>query len=992
MTVELVTGVKIVAKLVGAGVSAYRAARGHGRADELERDLKVVQDFVELGAQIAAGTAPRAPARIRARHVALVASAFGQAWLEQYGPRLAFERRASLEAHREAAVRWAVTELPRVGRAAPAEAIDLLDRLLAGVVETPYYAALWGAFTRRGLPDLEHDWPEPLIDVVDGDDKRRFETGVRRAYAELVTSAAGAELRAYLLELAVDRGRLVRELLVHELSTWETRHVFGNVVAHSRLPDMPLAEMYVEPFAIRSDAGAGDAELPVTRAIDALLEASPIVVVAGHFGHGKSLTARTMAWRLARAYLDDTTTPGPERSLPVFIKCVEDLTGGEARLPRMVERALWRQAGLGFQLGLKDTDPAFLAPPDTQRALFLIDGLDEFAFTPAAAVQLFEHLRGQATRRHRIVVFSRPEALPMNRLRELAIPVLELQSFSTSGDAGGQVGAWLHNWNRRGDGRPAIAVGELVARGLLELAQTPILLFMIAQTWRPVVEASAAVRRAELYEEFLRQVAHGKHDADLDRHARIARAAEHLQTRLIELGRIAPDATLDQAMLWALSRIAWESHCLEQQEKPLTQRKVVDLLSKELGMDDDAEPAHHALCDGVLLALQADFAPGSSRILFGHRSFREFLVARYWERTLWRVVRSDSAEWRTLESHLLGGRLLGLEDRSFAFLLELIERWSAPERGVVRRWAEQLFNDERISQHDEMSGAIFHRDRRAYLREAALAIGSCVAGSAGLEARSPTVLRSLLAWFWVQGKQAILRAPGLIHPGAQLREVQIAHADLQGALLEDADLSAAELFHVRLDGARLSRAQLRGASLGGSSLAGARLDGALLPGASLVDLDLSKADFTGATMTRISMVNCAVDETDFSGADLSYSAMHLAHARQVAILTGSQTRMINEILYGQTTVRPRLIADVLEAISEAGVGPLSWWTSEPDDFYHDVEIDGGDRAGAGPPRPADTKIGFRVAVPADLVDAVIARVAAVPGVVTISRAVVYRRR
>jgi hypothetical protein len=280
---------------------------------------------------------------------------------------------------------------------------------------------------------------------------------------------------------------------------------------------------------------------------------------------------------------------------------------------------------------------------------------------------------------------------------------------------------------------------------------------------------------------FVAHIARGKHAIDRDHHAPIARAAERLQRRLVELGRIAGDADLDQAMLWALSRIAWESHGLEQQDRALTQRRVVDLLGKELAIDDAAEAAHQALCDGVLLALQADFTPASSRILFGHRSFREFLVARYWAQTLARIVASDGAGWRAMESQLHGGRLLGLEDQSFAFLLEILGGWSEDERRVLWRWAEQTFNDERISQSDEVAGALLLRDRRAYLREAALAVGSCVPGSPGLDARSPTALRSLLACFWGRDERAIIKAPRLRHRGAQLANVELVEADLRHA-------------------------------------------------------------------------------------------------------------------------------------------------------------------------------------------------------------------
>ena len=80
---------------------------------------------------------------------------------------------------------------------------------------------------------------------------------------------------------------------------------------------MPLDEMYVEPLSFPRTAPA--ATRPVLAHIAEALQASPILVVTAHFGHGKSLTARTLAWRLAAEYLTDAA-PDAARPVPVFIK------------------------------------------------------------------------------------------------------------------------------------------------------------------------------------------------------------------------------------------------------------------------------------------------------------------------------------------------------------------------------------------------------------------------------------------------------------------------------------------------------------------------------------------------------------------------------------------------------------------------------------------------------------------------------------------------
>ena len=71
MVAEVVVGAKIIAKLVGPGLAAYRAVDASGIENELESSLKAIQDVLDAGGQLATRTAKVAP-RIQARHVALV--------------------------------------------------------------------------------------------------------------------------------------------------------------------------------------------------------------------------------------------------------------------------------------------------------------------------------------------------------------------------------------------------------------------------------------------------------------------------------------------------------------------------------------------------------------------------------------------------------------------------------------------------------------------------------------------------------------------------------------------------------------------------------------------------------------------------------------------------------------------------------------------------------------------------------------------------------
>ena len=78
-----------------------------------------------------------------------------------------------------------------------------------------------------------------------------------------------------------------------------------------------------------------------------------LVVVTADFGHGKSLTARALARDLAREYLTGAE-PGPSLPMPVFIKCVDDLTSQDLDVRKMIQSGFhngdWNGAGLTTSL------------------------------------------------------------------------------------------------------------------------------------------------------------------------------------------------------------------------------------------------------------------------------------------------------------------------------------------------------------------------------------------------------------------------------------------------------------------------------------------------------------------------------------------------------------------------------------------------------------------------------------------------------------------
>ncbi len=101
-----------------------------------------------------------------------------------------------------------------------------------------------------------------------------------------------------------------------------------------------------------------------------------------------------------------------------------------------------------------------------------------------------------------------------------------------------------------------------------------------------------------------------------------------------------------------------------------------------------------------MLALQADLLSEDPAILFGHKSFREFLVGRYWAAQLRRLIHASSDQ-PSLWPPMRDGRLLALEDRSVVFLCDILLReevqpdTNQPTRVLheLMEWLEQQFQD-----------------------------------------------------------------------------------------------------------------------------------------------------------------------------------------------------------------------------------------------------------------------------------------------------------
>jgi uncharacterized protein YjbI with pentapeptide repeats len=936
--VEVIGTAKVLSKLLQAGMAAWDAFQEKGIGG---KEVTALRRATELLGELKGKGAVQF-ADMAALHLGVITQCFGHALGRQWafnrqlaprGLRLFMGREQRERAEEiDLRVRLAVSSLPKSGGASLRQAGDLAAGVeeirAADVIDeplaTPYYGALWNAFSNPKLDEGDEE-RVPLLDLENG--RFGFERDFLLAYQQALATPEGQKLQRYMSEVVGDhRARLLRELLMRDMAGWGERHTFGNLERQDRseddlIPFMPLGKMYVEPdarLAVKAQKQEDEPREPVLSLIEHWLGASKtnVIVVRADFGMGKSLTARSLVQRRARQFLE-ARTPSPAVEVPVFIRCVDDLSDEAFDLQGCVRRAWKREASeLGLSLSLDD--PALAPPERTERALFILDGLDEVILGERRLETFFQRIKDKASEHHRFIIFSRPGVLPSEQELE-GIPVLEILEWIEP-----QISRWLGEWSGLvGGAGPTFQ--DLEARYLGELARTPILLFMIAQTWKGQSHEVGA-SRAALYEEFFWQIARGKHEADRKRHKNVFQASAELHRHLMRKGLVAGGTEPPDAMLWLMGRVAWEATKLDQRQmiepsrkaEVLTRHGITNLLVYELEVDGSASDTIEAIQVGLLLTLQAHLRAGAaSQILFGHKSFREFLVARYWADRLKEIARAPSRDWDVIEAPLLGGRLLSREDRTFDFLLEMLDgephrRSPAAPFGLTERecrtvleWAQMRFESEELAVSVESSRGVLNRqpslreDRRPWLREAALAIGSTIQGSGGLRQRDKLTLRSMLAWFWLMRIGPVIVARRVHLNGAILSELNLRGADFRDADLRNAvltrtsfamtqsgvraDFSHANLDYADLVGANLDQGVLRQASLKGARLQAASLSGADLSGACLAQAnlymtncllaklersDLSEASLVGARLYSASLRGALLNSSDLTEAKL----------------------------------------------------------------------------------------------------------------------------
>ncbi|MFO0586821.1 MAG: pentapeptide repeat-containing protein [Polyangiaceae bacterium] len=941
--VTMGVALKVLGKAFSVGLAAYKVRRDWSlKVEELEQIETFVSGSAELVGMLKSGGG--ASPRMFALHTALVMRAFGTAcgdhWADdkKLAPGLGSpsrlqrfflskkeeERRTDIETR----LRRALDRIAGAEEGSPQRTFEVLSAMVDAPLSSPCYQALWEAFTNPLLEEGDGTQAR-LLEMEDPGARLEFERAYRLAYAEALVSPGGVEVARSMTEIAAARPQLLRELIVRGVSTWKRQHVFGEVETPG-VPNMPLEDIYVEPdgvWVVEKEPRKIERREPIRQLVRDLLREHKIVVVRGDFGHGKSLTARTLACEWAEAYLGGKTTSSPDLVYPVFIKCGVDFANHDPSLAKVLPRAFRNQAR-ALKIDLTLDDGALVRPAEMERIVYIVDGLDEVALTSAEVEDFFKGLDDQVSERHRAVVLSRKGVLPSEeKLR--GIPVIDVQHLRLENEdgkaaeaegppkprVGGQVGEWLDRWNRL-SGKPPITTEQIKAKNLLDVVTTPILLFMTALTWDAQQEG-VTLQRAEIYERFFLQIAAGKCQQDQQRHEGhqpVIDASRRLLEALVDNDEIKKPRSSDsepvalaQGMLWLMGRIAWEGQRCEQQGSDLTLHEVTAILRDELKIRSDPR-AEEMIKIGVLLVLQADHHGGNDRILFGHKSFREFLVARYWAGRLRRIIEATARKQGTLEESLLGARLLGEGDGTFEFLVQILDGpdFDDEDRKKIAEWANECFNEESPKLGKEPS---WLTDLRPALREAALAIGSSIKGSEGMSQSRSTTLRTLLAWFWVADKNAIVLAPRLSAPKAHLRGASLRRSQLPGANLVQANLEVTDLIQANLIQANLSQANLFQANLIQTNLIAANLQLANLQLANLIAANLFQANLFQANLAQTNFTQANLAQANLIAANL-IAANLIAVNLEEAKLEG--TKLINANLEGANLIAANLVDANLE--------------------------------------------------------------------------------
>ncbi len=577
-----------------------------------------------------------------------------------------------------------------------------------------------------------------------------------------------------------------------------------------------LARTYVAQRVVR-DGAEGAADLLERAHAWATGASSPLWIVLGDYGTGKTAFFRRFAYELALRAQDDPTAPVP---LAVDLK----------RFPNAISLEGLLQEHLRAELGWHGNPALILELLSAGRVVLLLDGFDEMGVA-AAGRGLDEQLRQLVARAaepawepggNRVLLTCRTHFFrDQQQVKDVALgataEVLQARDSALGDVARGyratidelalfdsaQVDTFLrhHLGERAAEARALIDT----TYDLASLAPRPVLLEMIIQSLPELAARGGAVTVAGLY-------------------------TTYTDGWLREQSRAVFSTTPEQraAVLELLAAELWT-----RPERRIHHRDLLAALRTmpaETFAGLDLDRVDLELRTAAFLTRTADGHYG-----FSHKSFLEFFLAK-------RVVRAAAAGADGVTA-ALGTEALSPE--VVRFVLDLGA--GGPLRDEVLR--------------------LLARPYRARASENALRLAASAA-KAGLETMVPRGAE-------LQGANLVgVALGGLDLELANLRGADLARADLTGARLGGARLGGASLREARLDGAAMRAASVAGADLTRATLTAADLrecdfGGIRAPGAVFVRADLRGAKLHGADLRAARFAGARLREVVWGNADLA---------------------------------------------------------------------------------------------------------------------------
>jgi hypothetical protein len=478
--------------------------------------------------------------------------------------------------------------------------------------EPAYGETLEPAFVSALAELLAEESAERLgIEIEDPVRLREYLTtavgGLPKRISRLTLQVPGADTRLSRLMLAeqvvpkldkllsyMDGTEASREALEHmvrmaqEALKLADRDTFGRDHFED-LPKLVHREVYVEPDAGEDNQRAG----PAKTQIRAAWERVPFVILRAPFGMGKSLTYRELAIELAQEWLED-----PGRPFPLRLDCPDLLLGNVASLREAVYRHLEAR---GF------SEEAIRWLWSKAPLTILLDSFDEVTQPEGQLKRWLEDMLS-ATRRQglRVLLCSRPYGYDPEWIKGEHV-ALDLHPLDDE-----QAREWLE---RHGQalGRPTPSLEQIEARLDEQLARTPILLLMAVFAWDQQT-AEGIEGKAGLYARFVDRTSTGKWAEIQEPHPVIGAAQRSLGAELYQE---------------ALARVAW-AHLVHTGDQDASRGLPVRELEAKLKAWRPLSDAQLVeLTRALVLSLFFRQSDLQGELRFSHRSFREFLCARY---------------------------------------------------------------------------------------------------------------------------------------------------------------------------------------------------------------------------------------------------------------------------------------------------------------------------------------------------------------------------